>query len=185
MVLAQPIVMVLFMRGEFSEQTVLNVSYALSAYLLGLISFMFIKILAPAYYARQDIKTPVKIGIISMVANVAFNLMLAPFFGYIGLAIGTTLSASLNAFLLYRGLTKQEVFSLTNNAWWFIARIIISAGIMGGVVHVISPPFAEWLNMDKLEQLMQLVICIALGVISYFISILILGIRMKDIKVNT
>jgi len=183
MVLAQPIVMVLFMRGEFSEQTVLNVSYALFAYLSGLISFMFIKILAPAYYARQDTKTPVIIGIKAMVANMAFNLMLAPFFGYVGLAIATTMSASLNAFLLYRGLRNQNVFSLSSKALWFMARIIISAGVMGVVVYLISPPFIEWLNMTKLEQLIQLIICISLGVISYFFSIILFGIRMKDIKV--
>ncbi|WP_076420192.1 murein biosynthesis integral membrane protein MurJ [Colwellia sp. UCD-KL20] len=185
MVLAQPIVMVLFMRGEFSEQTVINVSYALFAYLSGLISFMFIKILAPAYYARQDTKTPVIIGIKAMVANMAFNLMLAPFFGYVGLAIATTMSASLNAFMLYRGLKNQKVFSITNSAWWFMARIMISAGIMGGVVYIISPPFIEWLSMTKLEQLIQLGTCIGLGVISYFISIVALGIRTKDIKVQT
>ena len=161
MVLAQPIVMVLFMRGEFSEQTVLNVSYALFAYLSGLISFMFIKILAPAYYARQDTKTPVIIGIKAMVANMAFNLMLAPFFGYVGLAIATTMSASLNAFLLYRGLKKQNVFSLSSKALWFMARIIIAAGVMGVVVYLMSPPFIEWLNMTKLEQLINLLLVLA------------------------
>ena len=173
MVLAQPIVMVLFMRGEFSEQTVMNVSYALFAYLSGLISFMFIKILAPAYYSRQDTKTPVKIGIIAMVANMAFNLMLAPFFGYVGLAIATTMSASLNAFLLYQGLKKQSVFTLTNNAWWFMARVVMSAGVMAIVVYSISPPFSEWLAMTKLEQLTRLCICISLGVLSYFLSIVL------------
>lgn len=183
MVLAQPIVMILFMRGEFSEQTVMNVSYALFAYLSGLISFMFIKVLAPAYYSRQDTKTPVKIGIKAMVANMAFNLMLAPFFGYVGLAIATTMSASLNAFLLYQGLKKQSVFTLTNNAWWFMARVVISAGIMAIVVYIFSPPFIEWLNMTKFEQLIRLTVCISLGVLSYFISIALLGIRMKDIRV--
>lgn len=183
MVLAQPIVMVLFMRGEFSEQTVVNVSYALFAYLSGLISFMFIKILAPAYYARQDTKTPVKIGIKAMVANMAFNLMLAPFFGYVGLAIATTMSASLNAFLLYQGLKSQSVFTLTNKALWFMARVVLSAIAMAAVVYMLSPPFQDWLNMTKLEQLIQLGICISLGVLSYFIVIVLLGIRMKDIKV--
>lgn len=185
MVLAQPIVMVLFMRGEFTEQTVLNVSYALFAYLSGLISFMFIKILAPAYYSRQDTKTPVIIGIKAMVANMAFNLMLAPFFGYVGLAIATTMSASLNAFMLYRGLKKQNVFSLTFSTWWFMARILVSAAVMGGVVYMSSPEFNDWLKMTKIDQLIQLITCIVLGKVSYFLSIFLLGIRMKDIKVQS
>ena len=183
-VLAQPIVMILFMRGEFTEATVLNVSYALFAYLSGLISFMFIKVLAPAYYSRQDTKTPVKIGIIAMVANMAFNLMLAPFFGYVGLAIATTMSATLNAFLLYQGLKKGGVFSLTNEALWFMARVVISAGVMAIVVYTISPAFSVWLNMSFSEQLTKLIMCIGLGVISYFISIVMLGIRLNDFKVS-
>jgi len=183
-VLAQPIVMILFMRGEFTEQTVLNVSYALFAYLSGLISFMFIKVLAPAYYSRQDTKTPVKIGIKAMVANMAFNLMLAPFFGYVGLAIATTMSATLNAFMLYQGLKKGGVYSLTSDALWFMARVVISAGVMACVVYYVSPDFPVWLNMSFSEQLIKLLTCIGLGVMSYFVSIALLGIRLHDFKVQ-
>lgn len=184
MVLAQPIVMILFMRGEFTEQTVLNVSYALFAYLSGLISFMFIKILAPAYYSRQDTKTPVKIGIIAMVANMAFNLMLAPFFGYVGLAIATTMSATLNAFLLYQGLKKGGVYTLTPDAWSFIARVFVSASVMACVVYYISPDFDVWLEMSTSQQFIKLITCIGLGVVSYFITIVLLGIRLHDFKVT-
>ena len=141
MVLAQPIIMVLFMRGEFTEQTVLQVSYALFAYLSGLVSFMFIKILAPGYYARQDTKTPVKIGIIAMTANMAFNLMLAPFLGYVGLALATTLSATLNAVLLYRGLKSQNVYQLTHKTFWVIFRLVLATIVMAIVIFYLSPPF--------------------------------------------
>src|SRR5690606_3902259 len=113
MVLSQPIVALLFMRGEFSQHDVLMVSYSLIAYSTGLLSYMLIKVLAPGYYARQDIKTPVRIGIIAMVANMAFNLMLAPFLSYVGLALATAMSASLNAFLLYRGLKLAGVYQLS------------------------------------------------------------------------
>ena len=182
-VLAQPIVMILFMRGEFTEATVLNVSYALFAYLSGLISFMFIKVLAPAYYSRQDTKTPVKIGIKAMVANMAFNLMLAPFFGYVGLAIATTMSASLNAFMLYQGLKKGGIFTLSNQALWFMGRVVLSAGVMAVVVYSLSPDFSIWLEMSFSQQVFNLLTYIVLGVISYFVSIAALGIRLNDFKV--
>ncbi|MBA6335600.1 murein biosynthesis integral membrane protein MurJ [Colwellia sp. BRX8-7] len=184
MVLAQPIIMILFMRGEFSQETVLQVSYALFAYLSGLISFMFIKILAPAYYARQDTKTPVKIGIKAMAANMIFNLMLAPFFGYVGLAIATAMSATLNALMLYHGLKSNNIFALSKTTWWFFARLIFSAGIMAVVVFTLSPPFKVWLAMETTLQIQQLLICITLGMLSYFISIAALGIRVKDFKVK-
>jgi putative peptidoglycan lipid II flippase len=183
-VLAQPIIMVMFMGGEFTEQTVLNVSYALFAYMSGLISFMFIKILAPAYYARQDTKTPVKIGIKCMLANMVFNICLAPFFGYVGLAMATTMSATMNAFLLYQGLKSADIFRLSSAVKWFILKIFIAALIMAGVVYWSSPAFEFWLLMSFSEQLAQLFISISSGVISYFFCILVMGIRMADFKIN-
>jgi putative peptidoglycan lipid II flippase len=184
MVLAQPIIMVLFMRGEFSQETVLQVSYALFAYLSGLISFMFIKVLAPAYYARQDTKTPVKIGIKAMVANMVFNLMLAPFLGYVGLAIATTMSATLNAFMLYQGLKQSNIYHLSKSTKIFIGKLILSASVMALVVYQLSNDFDVWLTMTLFEQISQLVLCISVGCLTYFIVIFILGVRFKDFKVE-
>jgi len=184
MVLAQPIIMVLFMRGEFSQDDVMQVSFALFAYLSGLMSFMLIKVLAPGYYARQDTTTPVKIGIKSMIANMVFNLMLAPFLGYVGLALATTLSASLNAYLLYRGLKAQGVYQLSAKTLMFIARLIFAALVMALVVYNLSPSFDTWLLLSFSEQVIQLITCISLGALSYFVVIILLGIRLKDFKVQ-
>ncbi|MCW8833423.1 MAG: murein biosynthesis integral membrane protein MurJ, partial [Colwellia sp.] len=183
MVLAQPIIMVLFMRGEFTQTDVLQVSMALFAYLSGLLSFMFIKVLAPGYYARQDTKTPVKIGIKAMVANMAFNLMLAPFFGYVGLAMATTLSATLNAWLLYRGLKTADIYHLSTSTKIFIGKLVVSAMVMALVVNQLSVDFNSWLALSFIQQISQLSICITLGVLSYFVMIFLLGIRLNDFKV--
>jgi putative peptidoglycan lipid II flippase len=185
MVLAQPIIMVLFMRGEFSQTDVLQVSMALFAYLSGLLSFMFIKVLAPGYYARQDTKTPVKIGIKAMVANMAFNLMLAPFFGYVGLAMATTMSATLNAWMLYQGLKKVQVYSLSKNTKVFIAKLMLAAGVMALVVYQLSYDFDVWLSLSFFEQILQLIICISAGCFSYFLVIFLLGVRLNDFKVKS
>jgi putative peptidoglycan lipid II flippase len=184
MVLAQPIIMVLFMRGEFSQETVIQVSYALFAYLSGLLSFMFIKVLAPGYYARQDTKTPVKIGIIAMVSNMAFNLMLAPFFGFVGLAIATTMSATLNAWLLYRGLKQAGVYYLSKSTKVFIGKLVLSALVMAGVLYQLSNDFDVWLAMSFTEQVQQLIVCIGGGCLSYFVMIALLGVRLGDFKVK-
>lgn len=185
MVLAQPIIMILFMRGEFSHDTVLKVSYALFAYLSGLISLMFIKVLAPAYYARQDTKTPVKIGIKAMVANMAFNFMLAPFFGYVGLAIATSMSATLNAWMLYRGLKHTNIYQMSISTKVFIGKLIFAAGIMSLVVYQLSDDLGVWLSMNSFEQIFQLIICISAGCLSYFIVIFLLGVRLNDFKVKS
>ena len=185
MVLAQPIIMVLFMRGEFSQTDVLQVSMALFAYLSGLLSFMFIKVLAPGYYARQDTKTPVKIGIKAMVANMVFNLMLAPFFGYVGLAIATTMSATLNAWMLYRGLKQANIYHISINTKIFIGKLMLAASVMAAVVYQLSADFKVWLSMAFLEQIFQLVLCISVGCLTYFIMIFLLGIRLGDFKVKS
>ena len=173
------------MRGEFTQQEVLQVSFALFAYLSGLISFMFIKVLAPGYYARQDTKTPVKVGIIAMIANMAFNLMLAPFFGYVGLALATTLSATLNAWLLYRGLKQAQIYHLSDQTKVFIGKLIVAALVMAFVVYQLSPEFELWLSMAFLQQIVQLVVCISAGCLSYFLVIFLLGIRLNDFKVKS
>lgn len=185
MVLAQPIIMVLFMRGEFSQTDVLQVSMALFSYLSGLLSFMFIKVLAPGYYARQDTKTPVKIGIKAMVANMVFNLMLAPFFGYVGLAIATTMSATLNAWMLYRGLKQANIYHISINTKIFIGKLMLAASVMAAVVYQLSADFKVWLSMAFLEQIFQLVLCISVGCLTYFIMIFLLGIRLGDFKVKS
>ncbi|WP_286235256.1 murein biosynthesis integral membrane protein MurJ [Thalassotalea sediminis] len=184
MVLAQPIIMILFMRGEFTQFHVYQVSLALFAYLSGLISFMFIKILAPGYYARQDTKTPVKIGIKAMVANMIFNILLAPFFGYVGLAMATTLSATLNAYWLYKGLKVQQVYQLSSEVKIFILRLICASAVMAYVVYWLSPSFEYWLTLTLFAKVFLLSKCIIGGIISYFICVYVLGVRFTDFKVQ-
>ena len=176
--------MVLFMRGEFDQAQVVQVSYALFAYLAGLMSFMVIKVLAPGYYSRQDTKTPVKIGIIAMVANMVFNLMLAPFYGYVGLAIATTLSASLNAFLLYRGLKKLGVYHMSAAAKFAVVKLLVAASIMATILYFLSPPLIEWFEYGFIESVVRLSLYILLGAIAFFICTYLGGFRLSDFKVQ-
>lgn len=184
-VLGKPIIALLFMRGEFSQHDVLMVSHSLVAYSLGLFSYMLIKVLAPGFYARQDIKTPVRIGIIAMVANMGFNLMLAPFLSYVGLALATSLSASLNAFLLYRGLKLAQVYQLSKATWLFLAKLALAALLMAALLFWQTPSFSAWLILSFSQQLMYLTgLCIA-AVLVYFMLLLMLGIRLSHFKANS
>ena len=178
MILAQPIIMILFMRGEFTETAVMQVSFALYAYLSGLLSFMFIKVLAPGFYARHDTKTPVVIGIKAMAANMLFNLLLAPFFGYVGLAIATSLSATLNAALLYFGLKKSGIYVLDRATKGVVFKLIISSLSMGGILYLLSPSFPLWLELSFLDQVLKLTMLICVGAVSYLLTALLLGVRM-------
>ncbi|WP_394176969.1 murein biosynthesis integral membrane protein MurJ [Thalassotalea litorea] len=185
MILAQPIIMVLFMRGEFSQHDVSQVSMALYAYLCGLLSFMFIKVLAPGYYARQDTKTPVKIGIKAMVANMAFNLALAPVFGYVGLALATAMSATLNAFLLYRGLKALGIYQMSKDTIVIIAKMIFATLVMSAVLWQVTPSFNDWLSAGLLTQVVWLSGLIFLSAFVYLLCLVVIGIRVRHFLVKS
>lgn len=185
MVLAKPMLMVLFMRGEFSPHDVNQASLSLVAYASGLLNFMLIKVLAPGYYSRQDTKTPVKYGIIAMATNMVFNAIFAWFYGYVGLAMATALSAFVNMTLLYRGLHIQGVYKLTRQTLMFIAKLIVAGGIMVAAILWQLESMSVWLTWHLTERVGALVALIALGAIAYLSVILLLGVRLKDLKSAT
>lgn len=183
--LAWPILMVIFQRGEFSINDAYMASYSLMAYAFGLLSFMLVKIFAPAFYSRQDTKTPVKFGVITMAANMVFNLVLAVPFGYVGLAMATALSGSLNAYLLYRELARQGVYSISCNSWWFVARILLAAIVMGGAItgYALAIDVHQvWLDASLSMRVIGLTKMIIIGLASYLFLLLILGLRPKHFK---
>ncbi|TDQ59636.1 putative peptidoglycan lipid II flippase [Mesocricetibacter intestinalis] len=179
-VLARPMLLVLFMRGEFSAYDVEAAALSLWAFNAGLLSFMLIKILANGYYARQDTKTPVKIGIIAMLSNMGFNLLAIPF-SYVGLAMASAMSATLNAYLLYRGLVKEDVYRFSSKSAVFFIRILCAALVMGALVWHFSPAMESWYAMPFMQRLHWLAWLIALAVCSYLAMLVLCGIRVRDL----
>ena len=177
-VLAQPILMVIFQRGAFTVETSLMASYSLMAYSFGLLSFMLIKVLAPGFFSRQDTKTPVKFGIIAMAANMIFNLILVFPFDYVGLAMATSMSATLNAALLYWALHQQKVFQLSRASILFILRVFAAAGCMA--ISVLFYSTTVWEQLTEVERIIELTKHIVGAGIIFFLSALIFGIRISD-----
>ena len=175
-VLAQPMLLTLFMRGNFMLNDVNAASYSLWAFNAGLLSFMLIKILANGYYARQDTKTPVKIGIIAMVSNMGFNLLAIPF-SYVGLAIASAMSATLNAYLLYRGLAKADVYHFSRKSAVFFVKVLLAAIAMGAAVWYYVPEINQWAKMDFFMRVYWLVWLIVLAAIVYGATLILLGVR--------
>lgn len=183
-VISPLIITVLFDHGAFSEgeiDHVQAVSYGVMAYSIGLVSFMLIKVLAPGFYSRQDTKTPVKIGIKMLVLNMVFNLMLAPFIGYIGLALATSLSATCNAWLLYRGLKEQGVYHVSSFTIKFALKCFVASNAMAGAVWVVSQQF-QWQQWALIDQIFLLCGVLALAGGMYFILLFVFGVRLKTIK---
>ncbi|MFV8436209.1 murein biosynthesis integral membrane protein MurJ [Vibrio owensii] len=185
MVLAKPMLMVLFMRGEFSPQDVHQASLSLLAYASGLLNFMLIKVLAPGYYSRQDTKTPVKYGIIAMVTNMVFNAIFAYFYGYVGLAIATALSAFVNMALLYRGLHIAGVYQITKRTVFFIVRLVIAGAAMVAAILWQLEDMSVWLDWSFAHRSGVLGMLIGLGAVVYLAVVFLLGVRLKDLKAGT
>ncbi|WP_394200148.1 murein biosynthesis integral membrane protein MurJ [Shewanella waksmanii] len=181
-VLAKPMLMVLFMRGAFGLDDVEMASYSLMAYGSGLLSFMMIKVLAPGFYSRQDTKTPVKYGIIAMVSNMVFNLIFAIPFGYVGLAIATSLSALLNATLLYRGLHRAGVYRVTGQTVMFFIKTLIASAVMVLFIYQFLPTVNQWVEFAFISRVYWLFGLIFSAAFVYLIAMILMGIRPWRLK---
>lgn len=184
-VLAEPILLTVFAHGKFTIFDASQSSLSLIAYASGLLPLMLIKVLAPAFYARQDIKTPVRIGIIAMVANMVFNLMLAPFISYVGLALATAMSGGLNAWLLYHGLVKRDIYQCGTATLWLIAKAALAAGLMAAALWWLSPAISQWQQMAFSAKAQQLTFLVIVAVPAYFALLWLFGIRLNQLKRQT
>ncbi len=180
--LAEPMLMVLFMRGAFDMTVVTHSAHSLIAYSSGLLFFMLIKVLASGFYSRQDTKTPVSIGIKAMIANMVFNLILIFPLAHVGLALATSMSALFNAGFLYYTLRKQGVYTMGKQVKTNLIRIILSVLIMAVFLIVYAPDSVEWLNYSTVERILNLVYLIFSGFLIYILALFVSGARLKQFK---
>lgn len=181
-VLSEPMLRVLFMRGEFGVTEVTAASKSLIAYGVGLQAFMLIKVLAPGYYARQDTKTPVRFGIIAMVANMVMNAILIFPLGYVGLALATALSGILNASLLAWGLSKRGIYHPSRKTLWFAGKVALASVAMAGLLMWLSPPLSTWAQWGMLSSAGHLLVYIGAGALCYGVLLVITGVRLSHFK---
>lgn len=179
-VLAEPMLLTIFYGGAFKASDATMASMSLMAYSTGLLSFMLVKVLAPGFYSRQDLKTPVKYGIYCMVANMAFNVIFAIPFSYVGLAMATALSATMNAGLLYAKLHQLGVYRITRHTLWLLARILVSCCVMIGTILYFNPRIPDWLELSAWLRVIELAKLIVFGFAAFVISLLILGVRKRS-----
>ena len=182
MVLREPILRVLFMRGEFGMHEVQMSGASLLASTTGLLSLMLARVLAPGFHARQDTKTPVRYAIQSMVANMGFNLILIWPLGYIGLALSTALSGTVNAISLFQGLYRRHVYRPGWSTGWFFLRLVLAAVGMYALLWWLSPTLEVWVQWHFLRAALELAKLLAIGVVTYLLLAVVLGLRPRDLK---
>ncbi|MCG7927538.1 MAG: polysaccharide biosynthesis C-terminal domain-containing protein, partial [Candidatus Thiodiazotropha taylori] len=180
--LAGPMLATLFFSDAFNRHDVDMATLSLMAYTPGLMAIMLIKILAPGFYARQDTKTPVRIGIIAMVANMVLNLILVFPLAHAGLALATTLSSWLNAYLLYRALIKQGIYRPDPGWPMLLLRITLSALAMGLMLWWGAGAVDGWLEAGSWDRVWRLAGLIVVAMLLYFASFFLLGGRLSHFR---
>lgn len=179
--LSDGLVATLFNYGAFSATDVMQTRLAVMAYSVGLLGLLAVKILAPGFYARRDIKTPVKIALFVLIITQVFNLFLVPQFAHAGLALSIGLGASINALALLVLLRRHKLY--TPQAGWpvFAARLLPALGGMAAVLWLFSQRL-DWVALGQQPGLRVLYLLgvIALAAVTYFMALILLGFRVKD-----
>ncbi|MGI9204309.1 MAG: murein biosynthesis integral membrane protein MurJ, partial [Woeseiaceae bacterium] len=187
--LAEPLLATIFYGGEFSRFDVEMAALSLQAFAVGLVGFSFVKILAPAYFAREDTRTPVKVGLIALAVNFTLSVAFAyglTRIGYVGthagLALAISIAAVVNAWLLYRGLRREELIQ-HSGAWLAMCvRFVIANAAMAGCLVVLNRPLDWWLEASVLQRAGWLGVVIFSAATVYFVTLVVVGMRTSQLR---
>lgn len=191
-VLAEPLVATVFYGGVFTSNDVSMAALALQAFAVGLVGFSFVKILAPAYFAREDTKTPVRIGLVALAVNFVLSVSLAWYLTSIGfegthagLALAISVAALLNAFLLYRGLVRDGV--LQHSPGWkkLFVQVLAANVLMWAVLSRLERPLEWWLDVTSVDRASYLATSIAIGAGAYVAVLLAMGLRPSKLGLRS
>jgi putative peptidoglycan lipid II flippase len=179
-VLAMPLIATLFHYGRFTAEDAWMTRQALVAYSLGLVGMILVKILAPGFYARQNVVTPVKIGVLTLVATQLMNLAFVGPLAHAGLALAIGLGACLNAALLYRLLRAHGIFSPQPGWGGFTLKLLLAVATMAAALHFTMGPPGWWLQAGWQAKVPALAGLVLLGVAAYGAVMYALGFRWQQ-----
>lgn len=177
LILAGPMLATLFQYGEFTAHDVAMSARSLMAFAVGLPAYIYIKVLASAFYARQDTRTPVRIGVIAMLANMVLNIVLVFPLAHAGLALATSLSAYINAGLLYWHLVKKTAYRPQPGWPPLLIKIVTANGLMMAVLIAGSAGLPQWLHWHLSQRAMHLTLWLVVGAAVYLVALWLMGVR--------
>ena len=176
-VLAVPLITTLFHYGAFNAHDVTMTQQALVAYSLGLVGLILVKVLAPGFYARQNIRTPVKVAIFTLVATQLMNLVFIGPFGHAGLALAIGLGACLNAGFLLHLLKKQGIYQPQPGWMAYMPRVLVAVIAMATLLYTTMGSAQWWLDAHFMDRIIRLTLLVTAGVAVYFVALGLMGFR--------
>ena len=174
--MAQPILAGLFQRGAFGPADTAATAAALAAYAAGLPAFVLVRVLAPAFFARHDTATPVKVAVAAMAVNLTLTLLLMQFLAHVGIALATSCAGWLNALALLGLLIRRGHFRLDARARRNLPRVALAALGMGIVLMLLRTALAPALSGAALMRVAALTGLCGAGLAAFAVLALALGV---------
>ena len=183
MTLAVPFTATLFNYGKFNAVDVNMTAYAVIAYGVGLIGLIVVRILAPGFYAKQDIRTPVKIAVFVLILTQLMNLFFVPIFAHAGLALSIGIGACGNAAILFYMLRKKGIYQ-PEKGWKIFFLKLAVALVLLAVISIWSASYFDWIGMQAhpLYRMGALAIVMIVCGVVYFGALLLLGFRIRHFR---
>ncbi|WJV64325.1 murein biosynthesis integral membrane protein MurJ [Pectobacteriaceae bacterium CE70] len=179
-ILSKPLIVSLFQYGRFNAFDAAMTQRALVAYSVGLMGLIVVKVLVPGFYARQDIKTPVKIAIVTLICTQLMNLVFIGPLQHAGLALSIGLASCLNAGLLFWQLRKQQIFQPQAGWRLFLIKLVVAVVVMSLVLLGICAWMPAWDMGGMTSRILRLLLVVVVGAGSYFATLALLGFRLRD-----
>lgn len=179
LLLSGPILATLLNYGKFSTFDVSMAQRSLIAFASGIPAFMLVKILASGFYAKQNIKTPVRIAIIAMVSNIILDAALILPLAHAGLALATALTASINAALLSWILLREKIYTPCQGWGKFILQLTFSSFMMAIFLIIFNTKLSVWFNWTWFNRAAHLGLLLGIAIGIYIVSLWLCGVRLK------
>ncbi|MCO4088943.1 MAG: murein biosynthesis integral membrane protein MurJ [Limnohabitans sp.] len=181
LVFSEPLVSVLYHYGAFTDRDVQQTTLALTGYGVGLLGLVAIKVLAPGYYASQDIRTPVRIAIVVLVLTQLFNVLLVPYLAHAGLALSIGLGALVNAVWLLMGLLRRGSYRPQPGWWRFAAQVLLATGLLTALLWM-AAQHLPWVAMraEAWTRIGWMALILLGSALLYFGVLWATGLRLKS-----
>ena len=178
--LAIPLIATLFWHGHFLKHDVLMTRNALVGYAVGLAGIILVKVLAPGFYARQNIRTPVKVAIATLVVTQVLNAVFVPFFKHAGLSLAISVGACFNAAWLWWLMRRSGAYVPEPGWGGFLFKLVVALYVMGGALWYSMGSEASWFEISATTRAAKLAWVIFAGTAAYFASLWLMGLRPRD-----
>jgi putative peptidoglycan lipid II flippase len=190
--LSGPLISTIFLGGSFSDYDLMMTDISLRGYSIGIIGLCMVLVLSPAFYAREDTKTPLRFGLITLLVNVILSILFVSYFmnensdyPHLGLALAFSIASITNAGLLFYRLIIDGLIEINQDGLIHILRIALATAAMIAFLMTFNPENSLWANSALSERIRSLFFLISLSVVIYFSILFLLGFRFRDLRVES